>query len=172
MSITIILLLAFSLSMDAFSLALAYGTLNFSKASKKRLSFTVGVFHFFMPILGMSVKHYLFNVFHISFDIITFIIFIYIGINMILDKHEEKDIVFDMYFKSILLFSFAVSLDSFSIGMTFNQYNFLAPLFFSMFSAIFTYLGLKLGESLHRRYGRIATTVGGIIFIILGFISL
>lgn len=172
MNIPIILLLAFSLSMDAFSLALAYGTLGFSKKSKKQLSLSVGVFHFIMPLLGMSVKYYLFIYFHMSLDIVTFAIFIYIGINMILDKKKEDNLEFDMCFKSILLFSIAVSLDSFTVGMTFKKYNFIAPLLFSVFSLIFTYCGLQLGEKLHKKYGELATTIGGVIFIIIGITCL
>lgn len=172
MNISIILLLAFSLSMDAFSLSLAYGTLSFEKKIKKRLSFSVGIFHFIMPILGMSVKYYLKDFFHISLDIITFLIFVYIGINMIINKEADKKIEFDMYLKNILLFSVAVSLDSFTVGLALADFILLAPFMFSLFSAIFTYLGLNIGERLHKRYGRMATIFGGIIFIILGFIYL
>ena len=55
MSITIIFLIAVSLSMDAFSLSLAYGTLNVDKSKRILLSIIVGAYHFFMPILGMNV---------------------------------------------------------------------------------------------------------------------
>lgn len=172
MNISIILLLAFSLSMDAFSLSLAYGTLNFESKMKKRLSLSVGIFHFIMPILGMSVKYYLKDFFHISLDIITFVIFVYIGMTMIINKDTENKIEFDMYLKNILLFSIAVSLDSFTVGLALNDFILLAPLIFSLFSMIFTYLGLNIGERLHKKYGRMATILGGIIFIVLGFIYL
>ena len=42
-----------SLSMDAFSLALAYGTVGLSNKNKIILSIIVGCFHFFMPLMGL-----------------------------------------------------------------------------------------------------------------------
>jgi Predicted membrane protein len=170
MNIPIILLLAFSLSMDAFSLSLAYGTLNFNKKTKKQLAVSVGIFHFIMPILGMRVNHYLKDYAHISFDIITLILFIYIGVNMIVESKKEKELELDNYFKSILLFSTVVSVDSFTVGIALNKFSIIPPLFFSLFSAIFTFLGLTLGEKVHKKYGKGATILGGIIFIILGIL--
>ena len=55
MNIGVIILLAFGLSMDAFSLSLIYGTLNLDKEIEKIMSISVGIFHFFMPILGYKI---------------------------------------------------------------------------------------------------------------------
>ena len=44
--------IAIGLSMDAFSLALAYGTLENNIKKEILLSITVGIFHFFMPLIG------------------------------------------------------------------------------------------------------------------------
>ena len=49
----LVIIIAISLSMDAFSLALAYGTLNLNKKDIYKLSLTVGVYHFIMPLLGL-----------------------------------------------------------------------------------------------------------------------
>ena len=51
MSIIEILLLAVSLSMDAFSLSLAYGTYGFRRIDEILLGVIVGIFHFFMPLV-------------------------------------------------------------------------------------------------------------------------
>ena len=42
---------AVSLSMDAFSLALIYGTCNMGKRNELLLAIIVGLFHFFMPLV-------------------------------------------------------------------------------------------------------------------------
>lgn len=47
MAITVVFLIAISLSMDAFSLSLAYGTFNIRKCSISVLSLIVGIYHFF-----------------------------------------------------------------------------------------------------------------------------
>ena len=52
MHIFIVITIAISLSMDAFSLSLLYGTLNLEKKFIWKLSLIVSIYHFFMPILG------------------------------------------------------------------------------------------------------------------------
>ena len=47
--------IAIGLSMDAFSLAIAYGTNNIEKKKILILSISVGLFHFFMPVLGSLI---------------------------------------------------------------------------------------------------------------------
>ena len=51
----IILTIAISLSMDAFSLSLIYGTLNLKPRMQKLMSIMVGIFHFLMPLLGYQI---------------------------------------------------------------------------------------------------------------------
>ena len=53
MSLLIVILVAISLSMDAFSLSLAYGTLDLERKNINLLSLIVGAYHFIMPLLGM-----------------------------------------------------------------------------------------------------------------------
>ena len=48
-----IFLIAIALSMDAFSLSLAYGTLGLTKKEVNKLSVIVGIYHFFMPLIGL-----------------------------------------------------------------------------------------------------------------------
>ena len=51
MSIIMVIVIAVSLSMDAFSLSLAYGTLNLEKSQIRLLSLIVRLYHFFMQML-------------------------------------------------------------------------------------------------------------------------
>ena len=92
MNIILIFIIAVSLSMDAFSLALAYGTISLTKKETNALSTIVGFYHFFMPILGMLIGSFVFNVLKINQNLIILIIFTLIGINMIIEsfKKEEK----------------------------------------------------------------------------------
>ena len=70
MNIILIFIIAISLSMDAFSLSLAYGTISMSKKEINVLSIIVGIYHFFMPILGMLIGSFVFNVLNINQNII------------------------------------------------------------------------------------------------------
>ena len=121
MNIILVFLIAISLSMDAFSLSLAYGTLSFSKKETNILSLIVGIYHFFMPILGMLIGSYIIKIIHISTDLIVLIIFTFIGINMILESRKEQEIVSKMKIGEMILFGLAVSIDSFSVGIGINE---------------------------------------------------
>ena len=44
-----------SLSIDAFSLSLSIGTLNLNKKQVAKLPIFIGIFHFFMPFIGILI---------------------------------------------------------------------------------------------------------------------
>lgn len=169
MSILITLIIAVSLSMDAFSLSLAYGTLNLTKKNIIKLSTIVGMYHFFMPLLGLLVGQAVFKILPIESDLIVFIVLVIIGIQMLLEK--DKSEVKIMSFIELLLFGLAVSIDSFSVGIGLKSINsnyFLAALIFAITSFLFTYIGLYLGKKINNLIGKISTILGGITLIIIG----
>ena len=173
MNIILLFLVAISLSMDAFSLSLAYGTISLSKKEIKILSIIVGLYHFFMPIFGMLVGKFLFKLFPVGEGLITFIIFSFIGINMIIETFKKDESVKKMKIAEMLLFGLAVSIDSFSVGIGINSIsnNFLvSSSIFSITSFLFTYVGLLLGNKLNELIGKLATLIGGVALIILGII--
>ena len=167
----LIILIAISLSMDAFSLSLAYGTLNLEKKAILNLSFIVGIYHFIMPLLGMVIGSTIINILPIKPSIIVFIILVLIGIQMIIESFKEIEVTHLMTIKALLLFGFVVSVDSFSVGIglkTISDNYYLSALIFSISSFIFTYLGLILGKKINRLIGKTSTLIGGIILIIIG----
>ena len=173
MNIILIFIIAVSLSMDAFSLSLAYGTISLTKKEINLLSIIVGIYHFFMPIFGMLIGSFVFNVLNINQNIIVLIIFTFIGINMIIESFKKEEKVKKMKLAEMILFGFAVSIDSFSVGIGINgiSNNFImCSVIFSITSFIFTYIGLILGNKLNQLIGKISTLIGGITLIILGII--
>ena len=172
MNIILIFIIAISLSMDAFSLLLAYGTINFKKREINILSLIVGIYHFFMPIFGMFIGEYITKFIYIGEELIILIIFSLIGINMIFESRKEENVK-HMKLGEMLLFGFAVSIDSFSVGIGLNNIsnNFImCSSIFSVVSFIFTYLGLRLGKKLNFLIGKVATQIGGIALILFGII--
>lgn len=175
MQICIILMIAVSLSMDAFSLSLAYGTLGITKKEISKLSFIVGLYHFFMPLFGYYLGRILLNIIPINPDFIVFIVLSFVGIEMIIESIKDENIVKKNNFIDLLLFGLAVSMDSFSIGIGLNAIShkkILCALTFSLTSSLFTYLGLNLGKKINQLIGKISTTIGGIVLIIIGIIYL
>ncbi len=165
----IIILIAVSLSMDAFSLSLLYGTLNLSKKDIISLSIIVGIYHFIMPLLGFIIGYAI----HIESHIIIFILLTIIGLQMIFNKNEEE--VHYMSYKDKFLFGLAVSLDSFSVGIVFSTITtnyIISALIFALFSFTFTMLGLKIGKQMNNKFGKISTIIGGIMLIIIGIVYL
>ncbi|MEI3499523.1 MAG: manganese efflux pump [Bacilli bacterium] len=175
MSIIMVIVIAVSLSMDAFSLSLAYGTLNLEKSQIRLLSLIVGLYHFFMPLLGMWVGTKILNFLPINPNTIVFIVLFFIGIQMIFETFKQENSVSIMKFSELLMFGLAVSIDSFSVGIglkTIYENTFVSALIFSISSAFFTSLGLFLGKRINDKIGKISTLFGGLALIIIGIIYL
>ena len=170
----LVIIIAISLSMDAFSLALAYGTLNLNKKDIYKLSLVVGFYHFFMPLLGLFFGNIILK--YVSNpNFLVFVILFIIGIEMIYETFKEEDIKNIVNFRQILLFGLAVSIDSFSVGIGLNviSKNYLyCSTIFSIFSLSFTYLGLILGKKINNIIGKTSTVIGGLILIVIAFMYL
>ena len=164
-------LVGVSLSMDTFSLSLCYGTLNLNNRKTILLSLIVGIFHFFMPIMGFTIGNLIINNLVIDGKYLILLIFSVIGVDMLVEAFKEKEKTMLTNFIGILLFAFSVSIDSFStgIGLKLMTNNIIGSLIiFTLTSSIFTYFGVKLGKVLNTKFGRISNIAGGIILILLG----
>ena len=171
MSLFIIFLTAVGLSMDAFSLSLIYGTLNMSKRMNRTMSIMVGIFHFFMPILGYFLGTIILKYLPINPDTLVGIIFIVLSIEMMISLTKDEQVKILTSFLSVCFFAFTVSIDSFSVGIAFGTLKnniYLSSIIFSIISAMFTYLGVTLGNKLVKNFGGIATLIGSIILLFLG----
>lgn len=171
MSLVTVIIIAVSLSMDAFSLSLAYGTLSITKDKIKKLSIIVGCFHFFMPLLGMIIGNKMIDIFELNTNIVIFIVLFYIGINMFITTKEEVNNPKLTSNMDLILFGLAVSLDSFSVGIGIEKiYSspIICSIVFALCSLVFTYLGLILGTKINKKIGKISTKIGGIMLIIIG----
>ena len=165
------ILLAVSLSLDAFSMSLAYGLLNFSNKKILLVSLLIGIFHFFMPILGMLIGKKLFSFIHIDPKYIISIIFLFIIIEMIKSLKNEE-IETRLTILESFLFAFAVSIDSFSvgIGLAFLGTSILLSCsIFTISSFLFTFTGFKLGKYFNKKLGKISKIIG---IILLSFLTL
>ena len=130
--------------MDAFSLALIYGTQGIKKAGKILLSIIVGIYHFIMPIIGLFIGIYIKN---------KLIIDTNIEIEMILSSFKDKEEKFLLTIPGYLLFGLSVSIDSLTTGIglpAITENVFLCSTIFAITSLIFTYLGLNLGNILNK----------------------
>ena len=165
-------LIGISLSMDAFSLALLYGTYGLSKKDQLMLSTIVGIFHFFMPLIGLFFGNVVFHYLMVDSNFVVGIIFGLLGIEMFISSFRSEEVKILIGFVPFLLFGLSVSIDSLTtgIGLSSISDNYLmVSSLFMFFSAFFTYLGLKLGGFLSDRFGKVATMFGGSLMIFLAF---
>lgn len=168
-----ILLIGISLSMDAFSLALIYGMQGMSNKQKLLLSIIVGIYHFIMPLIGLSFGTIVENINIISIDIVAALILIYIGIELIISNYKKEERI-ELTKTGFLIFGLSVSLDSLTVGIGLkaitNTYL-LSSIIFSLSSFIFTHLGLTLGNLIGNKVGSYSKFVGGIILIIIAIMT-
>lgn len=170
-----ILLIGISLSMDTFSLSLSLGSLVKENIYLKFFPFLVGVFHFFMPIIGNLIGMQIIKTFDIASNIILGLILIFLGINLAIHYFKDEEIKINLNFLSIILLAFSVSLDSFSVGIGINNLTtkyFLSSMIFSICSFSFTVMGIIIGKYSNKYIGKYANLLGIILLLVLGIYHL
>lgn len=164
-------MIAISLSMDAFSLALIFGTRGISKRDKLYLSIIVGIYHFIMPLMGLAIGKIIIKKLLFDSEIIVGIILCLISIEMIISSIKNKKENFIVSIPSYYLFGLSVSLDSLTTGIglsTITNNYLLSCLIFAITSFFFTIIGLNIGNVLNIKYGKASTIIGGLILFIIG----
>ena len=159
--------------MDAFSLALIYGTQGITKKHKILLSLIVGIYHFIMPLIGVAIGTVITKKILVNPNIIVGIILSLIAIEMIISSFKEEDKKFLLTIPGYLLFGLSVSIDSLTTGIGLSlitQKYIFSSLIFAITSLSFTFFGLNIGDRLNKKYGRISTILGGIILFVLGIL--
>lgn len=165
------LLIAISLSMDAFSLSLIYGTYGLSRNNQLMLSAIVGIFHLVMPLIGLAFGSFIMNYIIFNVNWVVGIIFLIIGIEMIISSKKEEEVKVLISLVGFLFFGLSVSIDSLTtgVGLSAISQNYIGVAsLFMIVSALFTYMGLNLGNKLSDKFGKYATIGGGIMMVILG----
>lgn len=155
-------LIAISLSIDSFSLALSVGLNSSINKQSLKYSVVVGMFHFIMPLLGFVLRIFINKIAFIPNKEIFIIVIVFIIIGILLDKGDNKQVI------SPFVFAFSVSIDSFSIGVTLSKSNILISiLMFSIVSFIFTYIGFKIANKVKNRFNEKSKFISIAILIII-----
>ena len=170
-----ILLIAISLSMDAFAVSLCKGML-LKKPSMKVsviIGLYFGIFQGLMPFIGFFLGTYFSKLLDKIDHLIVFLILTYIGISMINDslKKEKNSMNNSINIKEMLVLSVATSIDALAVGVTFAflKVNIFFSSFFIFFICfIISLLGVKLGNKIGYHYEKKAILIGGSILILIG----
>lgn len=167
----ILLIIGVSLSIDAFSVSTVIGLTNPSVKKCTITSIIVGIFHFFMPLLGVFLSDIINNIISINTDLLLGLILLLISLQMFIEykKPSEKEISLSK--TGIFLFAFGVSLDSFSVGLGLKAITnnlILSSTIFMICSFSFTFLGLTLGKYINKLLKTYSYLLGTILLFILG----
>ncbi len=179
----IVLILSIVLGIDSLLLCMSMGMCG-NKYETKRiwlLITSIGLFHFFMPIIG-----YLLSLSFSSVDsdygrYLATAIFAFLGIKMIYDGYkiikngnEDEPICEELSLKKILMISFAVSIDAIVVGFSIfvshlDNNIFIPSLLFSIFAFAMSAIGFFFGKQINKLIGIYATIIAGLIMLFLAF---
>lgn len=169
LSFLIYFFIGISLSMDAFSLAFSLSINHLEKNKANKLSLLVGFFHLIMPLLGSKIGFVIQKKEFIKPNLIVELIFILLIIEMLRERKKDTKIL-SLSNLTILLISFTVSIDSFSVGIALRMQQenvLLASIIFSIISSTITKLGIILGQTISKKKQEKMEIIGIIILVII-----
>lgn len=161
--------------MDAFALSLSYGIKNVRLRNVLVTALTVGLFHFFMPLIGNYVGVSLFEYTIIKPKYVLFAVFLILSIDMFTHFFEENPKIRSLNVIGTILFAISVSFDSFSVGIGINYiYDniILVVLTFCLISALFTIIGFWLGKKLSTGIGKYSFLIGSFTLFVYSIMML
>lgn len=176
MGIVPLFILAVSLSMDAFAIAickgLALGRIRVKDAVK--VGFYFGFFQALMPtigyILGSGFRSYIESFDHwIAFGLLAFL-----GARMIIESLKcdcDEEVSADLSFKELGLMAIATSIDALAAGISLSVLNAditVAAIFIGVITFALSFGGVYVGGIFGEKFKRPAEIAGGAALIILG----
>ena len=173
MNIIDIILIAFSLAMDAFVVSICKGLTIKNKRIKKSLKISMyfAIFQAIMPIIGFVIAISFKGIIESIDHWISFIILSFIGFKMIKEAIMREDNYDDKFdYKTLMLLSIATSIDALVIGisLSFLNVNIISSIIIIgiitfILCFIGSYLSSKIGDS-SRKY----QILGGMVLFAIG----
>jgi putative Mn2+ efflux pump MntP len=172
-----ILVMAVALGMDAFSLGVGIGLKGVRIRDVLKLSTIIAIFHVLMPLGGMITGQYVSGLLGGIATSAAGALLLLLGGHMVYSalRGEAADSIDHRTVSGMLLFSFSVSIDSFSVGVSlgmFSAHVLLTVLMFGFFGGLMSVLGLMLGRKASRSLGEYGEAIGGVILFAFGLLFL
>lgn len=168
-----VLLMAFALGMDAFSLGLGMGMRGLRLLHIMRLSIIIGMFHIIMPLLGMLAGNFLSSIIGHIATIAGGILLVLLGGHMVYSSLRGNDEpAFDTRTVwGTTLFALSVSVDSFSVGVSLGLFTtdwIFTIMSFGLMGGLMSVIGLLIGKRVRSWVGEYGEAFGGIILLAFG----
>lgn len=173
-----LVLIAISLSMDAFAVSICKGLsvrkVNFRHALTCGIWF--GGFQALMPALGYFLGDRFSTLLTRFGPWIAFFLLVFIGANMVKESLGEDESLDDDYSpKAMLPLAIATSIDAFAVGVSFAamQVQILpAVALIGCITCVLSGIGVKVGAIFGDKYRAPAERIGGIVLILIGLKTL
>ena len=174
MNFLVVLVLALSLSMDAFAVAagLSLARNGFGRRQEFRLSLHFGLFQFGMPVLGWALGKSILKLIEAYDHWVAAGLLVAVGGKMIVEalrgEKDEAAPADPTRGFSLVLLSLATSIDSLAAGMSLAALG--APLLYpaatiGVVCFLITMTGARIGPALGRIAGKWAEIAGGVVLI-------
>lgn len=172
-----ILVMAVALGMDAFSLGIGIGLKGVRLRDILKLSAVIGLFHVVMPLAGMITGQYVSGLLGGIATSAAGALLLLLGGHMVYSslRGDAVDSIDHRTPWGVVFFSFSVSIDSFSVGVSlgmFSAHLLLTVLMFGLFGGLMSVLGLMLGRRVSRSLGGYGEALGGVILFGFGLLFL
>lgn len=167
-----LLLLAFALGLDGFSICLGLGLQNLRLKRIAVIGLAIGSFHVVLPFAGIVIG----NIISTKLENITTMIggsiLIVIGAYMVISTFQvrTKTLINPMGLQLASL-SFLVSIDSFPVGISLGLSGVKTAviiIFFGLFATCLSWLGLLIGKRTYHILGLYSEIIGGVILFLFG----
>ena len=164
-------ILAFALSMDAFSVSLSIGMQEIRLKKIAFIGLVIGLFHMVLPFIGIILGHYISENVTFITELTGGFILVFIGSHMFINALQNKSRGVSIQGWKIWLVALFVSIDSFPAGLSvgFMAINPLLILMtFGICSILFSWIGMVIGSKVHAKTGKYSEMLGGVILYLIG----
>lgn len=179
-----VILVSIVLGADAFSLSMGMGLRGVSASYEKRFSLMVGVFHIFMPLIGLNLGLVAGKFLGIWAGRLGAIVLLYIGTDMLLKSYKEtrprsykfaegrklfaKPEKRNAEWINLVLLSTTVSIDALTVGFSLGTLQ--MPVVYTVVimgstAGTMTFMGFKGGRLFNRAIGSYAKLLGGVVLL-------
>ena len=170
-----LLLIAVSMSMDAFAVSICKG-LSVRRVEKKHalsVGLWFGGFQGLMPVIGFALTALFAGYIEAVSSYIAFVLLVFIGGNMIREAlgKEEEEVDDSFAFRTMLTLAIATSIDALAVGVTLRLQGadiLLAAPMIAVTTGVLSPIGLKVGNVFGARYKSKAELAGGMVLVALG----
>ena len=175
MGIIELLLIAVSMSMDAFAVSICKG-LSVRRVEPKHVlsvGLWFGGFQGLMPVIGFALTALFAGYIEAVSSYIAFVLLAFIGGNMIREalSKDEEEVDDSFAIRTMLTLAIATSIDALAVGVTLRLQGaniLLAAPMIAVTTGVLSPIGLRVGNVFGAKYKSKAELVGGLVLVGLG----